>query len=88
MVKHYKETPWYWYGFVLVFSFILGIIVVTKENVTLPVWAYIVSLIVGIIIAPFVSIYPHTTTPPSNSHSPQSSTPATAMVSQPTTSPS
>lgn len=40
----------------LLFSFVLGIIVVVKENITLPVWAYIVSLILGIIIAPFVSI--------------------------------
>jgi hypothetical protein len=56
MAKTYKETPWTWYVGVLVFSFILGIIVVTKENVTLPVWAYIVSLILGIVIAPFVSM--------------------------------
>jgi hypothetical protein len=40
---------------VLVFSFILGLVVVLKENITMPVWAYIVSLIVGIIVAPFVS---------------------------------
>ena len=56
MVKHYKETPWLWYVGVLVFSFVLGIITVTKENITLPVWAYIVSLLLGILIAPFVSI--------------------------------
>lgn len=55
MAKHYKETPWWWYIIVLVGSFILGLIVVLKENITLPVWAYIVSLLVGIIIAPFVS---------------------------------
>lgn len=40
---------------VLVFSFILGLVVVIKENITMPVWAYIVSLICGIVIAPFVS---------------------------------
>lgn len=56
MANNYKETPWWWYGLVLLFSFVLGIIVVVKENITLPVWAYIVSLILGIIIAPFVSI--------------------------------
>lgn len=55
MTKHYTEVPWWWYGLILVGSFVLGIIVVTKENVTLPVWAYVVALIVGIIIAPFVS---------------------------------
>lgn len=56
MAKHYKETPWWWYIVVLVGSFILGLIVVLKENVNLPAWAYIVSLVVGIIIAPFVSL--------------------------------
>ncbi|KAI5268780.1 peptide transporter [Aureobasidium subglaciale] len=53
MVKHYKEVPWWWYMGVLVFSFVLGLVVVIKENITLPVWAYIVALIVGIIVAPF-----------------------------------
>ena len=55
MAKHYKETPWYWFVAVLVVSFVLGLITVTKENITLPVWAYIVSLLLGILIAPFVS---------------------------------
>lgn len=55
MHKHYKEAPWWWYMIVLVVSFILGLIVVLKENVTLPVWAYIFALIMGTIIAPFVS---------------------------------
>lgn len=56
MAENYKETPWLWYIAVLVFSFVLGLIVVIKENITLPVWAYIVSLLLGIFIAPFVSI--------------------------------
>ncbi|KAJ5580680.1 hypothetical protein N7450_006981 [Penicillium hetheringtonii] len=56
MAKHYKETPWWWYITVLVGSFVLGLIVVLKENITLPAWAYVVSLIVGIIIAPFSTI--------------------------------
>lgn len=56
MVAHYKEAPWWWYIFILVFSFILGLIVVTKENVTLPVWAYIFALIFGMIITPFSAI--------------------------------
>jgi hypothetical protein len=56
MAKNYKETPWWWYALVLLFSFVLGIVVVVKENITLPVWAYIVSLILGVIIAPFVSM--------------------------------
>ncbi|KAI5247104.1 peptide transporter [Aureobasidium subglaciale] len=56
MVKHYKEVPWWWYMGVLVFSFVLGLVVVIKENITLPVWAYVVALIVGIVVAPFVSM--------------------------------
>jgi uncharacterized membrane protein len=55
MVRHYKEAPWWWYITVLVGSFILGIIVTTKENITLSAWAYVVSLALGCIIAPFVS---------------------------------
>jgi OPT family oligopeptide transporter len=56
MAKHYKETPWFWYGAVLVFSFVLGLVVVIKENITLPVWAYVVSLLLGIFIAPFSTL--------------------------------
>lgn len=55
MAKHYKETPWWWFIIVLVISFVIGLVVVIKENITLPVWAYIVSLLLGIFIAPLVS---------------------------------
>ena len=58
MVKHYKETPWWWYMIVLVLSFVLGLVVVIKENITLPAWAYVVALILGVLIAPFVSLRP------------------------------
>ncbi|KAJ4340931.1 hypothetical protein N0V95_007385 [Ascochyta clinopodiicola] len=53
MHKRYKEAPWWWYMIVLIVSFILGLIVVIKENVTLPVWGYIVALLLGTIISPF-----------------------------------
>jgi uncharacterized protein (DUF983 family) len=56
MAKNYKEAPWWWYIAILVGSFILGLIVVIKENITLPIWAYVVSLVVGSIIAPVVSL--------------------------------
>ncbi|RFU25709.1 hypothetical protein B7463_g10629, partial [Scytalidium lignicola] len=56
MAKHYKETPWWWYIGVLIFSFVLGLVVIIKENITLPVWGYIVSLLLGIAIAPFSTI--------------------------------
>ncbi|KAK1625807.1 OPT oligopeptide transporter [Colletotrichum phormii] len=56
MTKHYKETPWWWYVIVLVASFVLGLVVVTTQNVTLPAWAYVVSLLLGIFIAPLSTI--------------------------------
>ncbi|KAB8298651.1 hypothetical protein EYC80_000829 [Monilinia laxa] len=56
MAKTYKEAPWWWYISILVGSFILGLIVVLKENITLPVWAYIVSLLLGCFIAPLSNI--------------------------------
>ncbi|RAL62105.1 hypothetical protein DID88_002591 [Monilinia fructigena] len=49
MAKTYKEAPWWWYISILVGSFILGLIVVLKENITLPVWAYIVSLLLDVL---------------------------------------
>lgn len=54
MAKTYKEAPWWWYIVVLVGSFVLGLIVVAKENITLPIWAYVVSLLIGMFIAPIV----------------------------------
>nr|WNZ75612.1 hypothetical protein [Trichoderma harzianum] len=56
MAENYKEAPWWWYIAVLVFSFVLGLVVVIKENITLPAWAYVVALIVGIFIAPLSTI--------------------------------
>jgi ABC-type multidrug transport system permease subunit len=55
MHKHYKEAPQWWYLVLLLVSFVLGLIVVIKENITLPVWGYVVSLLTGTIMAPFVS---------------------------------
>lgn len=56
MLKHYKDAPWWWYIIVLVLSFILGLVVVIRENITLPAWAYIMALLIGIILAPLVSL--------------------------------
>jgi hypothetical protein len=57
MAKHYKEAPWWWYMMVLVISFVLGLIVVIKENVTLPVWAYVIALLLGTIVSPLVCLH-------------------------------
>ncbi|KXT14950.1 hypothetical protein AC579_4388 [Pseudocercospora musae] len=56
MVKHYKETPWWWFALTLLVSFVLGLVVVIKEDTTLPIWAYVVALVVGSFIAPFSNI--------------------------------
>lgn len=55
MAKNYKEAPWWWYVVILVFSFVLGLVTVITQNITLPPWAYVVALLLGIVIAPFVS---------------------------------
>ncbi|KAK8152450.1 OPT oligopeptide transporter protein-domain-containing protein [Phyllosticta citrichinensis] len=56
MAKHYKEVNWTWYVGVLLFSFILGLVVVLKENITLSAGGFVVSLALGIFIAPFSTI--------------------------------
>ncbi|KAJ5364810.1 OPT oligopeptide transporter [Penicillium cataractarum] len=56
MAAHYKETSWWWYVLVLIGSFVLGLVVVLRENVTLPAWAYVVALLVGSIISPFSTV--------------------------------
>ncbi|KAJ5420450.1 hypothetical protein N7465_002969 [Penicillium sp. CMV-2018d] len=53
MDKHYKDTPWWCFAGIIIVSFVLGLVVVIKENITLPVWAYIVALALGIFISPF-----------------------------------
>ncbi|KXJ87309.1 oligopeptide transporter-like protein [Microdochium bolleyi] len=56
MSKHYKEAPWWWYVGTMVLSFVLGLVIVIKEELTLPVWAYIVALLLGIFIAPLSTL--------------------------------
>ncbi|CRG91734.1 Oligopeptide transporter 1 [Talaromyces islandicus] len=56
MADNYKEAPAWWYVAVLVVSFVLGLVVVLKENITLSAWGYIVSLLLGILFAPFSAI--------------------------------
>lgn len=54
MAKNYKEAPWWWYIGILVIGFVLGLIVVLKEDVTLTAGQYIIALLVGVIITPMV----------------------------------
>ncbi|OCH87394.1 oligopeptide transporter [Obba rivulosa] len=53
MIERYDEVPWYWYLGLLFVSFIAGLIVVLKGQTTLPVWSYIIALILGAFITPF-----------------------------------
>ncbi|KAK0610964.1 OPT oligopeptide transporter [Immersiella caudata] len=53
MVIHYKETPWWWYAIVLVISFTLGLVVVLTQPITLSAKSYIISLLLGSVVAPF-----------------------------------
>lgn len=52
----YKEVPMWWYLALFVLTFIAGLVVNIKGETTLPVWGYIVSLILGGFIAPFSCI--------------------------------
>jgi uncharacterized membrane protein len=88
MVEHYKEAPWWWYVILLVISFVLGLIVVLKGNITLSAWAYVVALVVGCVIAPFVSARHYNDgTSVTDFYRARSSTPGTVTVSRRTTCP-
>lgn len=52
-MRKYKEVPLWWYGVLFLLAFVAGIIVNAKGETTLPIWAYIVSLILGAFLAPF-----------------------------------
>ncbi|KAJ5657849.1 uncharacterized protein N7484_001498 [Penicillium longicatenatum] len=52
----YKEVPMWWYIVFFGLAFIAGIIVTAKGETTLPVWGYIIALLVGAFIAPFSCI--------------------------------
>lgn len=57
MVRNYKEVPNWWYWLVLFLSFVLGLVVVITQKITLPVWGYIVAFLLGTFIAPLVSLF-------------------------------
>jgi TctA family transporter len=58
MLVKYKEVPYWWYVLILVVAFVFGIIVTTTQNITMPVWSYIIALLTGAFVAPFVSGHP------------------------------
>ncbi|KAJ4165869.1 hypothetical protein LMH87_007479 [Akanthomyces muscarius] len=52
----YKEVPMWWYLVLFALTFIAGLVVNIKGDTTLPVWGYIISLLLGAVIAPFSCI--------------------------------
>lgn len=57
-MQKYADVPLWAYGILAVLAFFAGLIAVLHGQTTLPVWAYIVGLLLGGIIAPFsMSLY-------------------------------
>ncbi|KAE8350720.1 OPT oligopeptide transporter protein-domain-containing protein, partial [Aspergillus coremiiformis] len=52
----YKEVPMWWYLALFVLAFVAGLIINIQGDTTLPVWGYIIALILGAFIAPFSCI--------------------------------
>lgn len=54
--RKYPDAPAWWYYILLGVSFIFGLIVVITQHTTLPVWGYIIALLVGTVVAPFSGV--------------------------------
>lgn len=52
----FKEVPLWWYWALFALAFFAGLIVNIKGQTTLPVWGYIIALLLGAFIAPFSCI--------------------------------
>ncbi|KAH7131083.1 peptide transporter MTD1 [Dactylonectria macrodidyma] len=52
----YKEVPMWWYVVLFALCFLAGLVVNIQGDTTLPVWGYIVALLLGGFIAPFSCI--------------------------------
>ncbi|EGX93558.1 OPT peptide transporter Mtd1 [Cordyceps militaris CM01] len=52
----YKEVPMWWYLVLFALTFVAGLVVNIRGDTTLPVWGYIISLLLGAVIAPFSCI--------------------------------
>lgn len=55
-MQKYKEAPHWWYLILLAVSFVFGLVVVLTQHTTLPWYSYIVSLLLGTIVAPFSGV--------------------------------
>ncbi|KAG6330638.1 hypothetical protein ID866_8453 [Astraeus odoratus] len=52
-MQKYKEVPFWWYICLLVLSFISGLIVILSGQTTLPLYSFIVALLLGSFVTPF-----------------------------------
>ncbi|KAF8309084.1 OPT superfamily oligopeptide transporter [Clavulina sp. PMI_390] len=55
-MQKYPEVQWWWYGILLLLSFFAGLIVIFKGDTTLPVYGFIIALLLGTFIAPFSNL--------------------------------
>jgi len=55
-MQKYKEVPHWWYGLLFFLAFTTGLIVCAKGDTTLPIYAYVVAIILGVFMAPFSCI--------------------------------
>ncbi|CAO1638262.1 unnamed protein product [Sympodiomycopsis kandeliae] len=52
-MRKYKEVPMWWYLILFALALIAGCVANAKGETTLPVWGFIIALLVGSFIAPF-----------------------------------
>ncbi|KAF6767638.1 Oligopeptide transporter, OPT superfamily [Kalmanozyma brasiliensis GHG001] len=55
-MQKYPEAPHWWYLILLVISFVFGLIVVLTRETTMTWYAYLVSLLVGAVVAPISGV--------------------------------
>lgn len=55
-MQKYPEAPHWWYLILLVISFVFGLIVVLTQETTMTWYAYLVSLLVGMVVAPISGV--------------------------------
>jgi hypothetical protein len=49
LMSAYPETPLWWFGALFLFAFVLGIAAIEGYDTQLPIWAYLLALLVAAI---------------------------------------
>ncbi|PWN54029.1 OPT superfamily oligopeptide transporter [Violaceomyces palustris] len=55
-MQKYSEVSWTWYAGLMLLAFVFGLVVTCIGHTTLPIYGYIMALVVGVIIAPFSTV--------------------------------